>query len=332
MNYLKELIYLLLGSSLYLYFFYAPLPEVTEFVYAPRNIILFITCILAMVLNSWSFEFWMKKKSISRQTAFRGIGLFIVAIPYTLFWNYLLKTELESEFVFDLTIKTGILLTTYSVAILIMEYVTLAYQDFSEQKVKVIKGKRKAAELRLEALKNQLSPHYLFNSLNTVAYLVIDNAAQADKYIRSIAQTYQYVMRYAHEQLISLHDELEVVHAFAFQLHTRHGQGIKINIDPQLMNHKGFVPPLSIQMLVENAVKHNVLSDDHPVEISITLDKKDDSLIIQNNITRSPNKRGASTKVGIENIHERYALMSNKKIEIKKTADYFNVRLPLLTA
>ncbi|MBB3696989.1 histidine kinase [Flammeovirga yaeyamensis] len=329
MKYIRDFIYAILGSSLYGYFLYAPQQEITETIYHPTSILFFVFNVFLMIGMGTLLSKYRPSKSIFKQVAIRGLGMWVFLLLHAYLIGKVIYTSIDPIFIFDIKIKTFILLFAYTSAILVIEYLLIAYQRFNEQHLSFLTYKRKSAQLRLDALKSQLSPHYLFNSLNTVAYLVVENRKKADRYIRSIAETYQFVMRYAQKGLISLEDELQIVRAFAFQLQTRHGKSVKINMDQNMQSIEGKLPPLSVQLLVENAVKHNVLSDDDPVEIDIKYLKEEKEVKVSNNRTTSP-KSYTSTKVGLNNLRERYALLSDQEIRIDQDNSSFTVHLPLL--
>ncbi|KXX70999.1 sensor histidine kinase [Flammeovirga sp. SJP92] len=330
-NLIPNLIFILLGTSLYNYFLYDPEPQVAPYVNDIKTFLWFTLGTSLFVIGGAIPNYLYRNKSIFFQVISRGIGSVVVFIPLYYTLRYYMGNNLEPIFIFDISTKIIILFSVLLIAILVIEFLMIAYQQYSSQHIYVIQNKRKASELRLEALKDQLSPHYLFNSLNTVAYLVTSNANQAEKYIRSIAKTYQYVMRYANQPLISVHEEIQLVKAFAFQLKTRHGESVAVDIDNNVSLIEGNIPPLSIQMLVENAVKHNVLSDKAPVFIKIKYDEQLKSIVVSNNITKTPRKR-SSTKVGLENIKERYALMHQNQITIQSLPEKYTVQLPLLSS
>ncbi|AZQ65036.1 hypothetical protein EI427_22715 [Flammeovirga pectinis] len=330
MGLIKNTIYCLLGGSLYCYFLYAPVAEVAPLVSNYFTFLIYFLASSLVIIGGGLFATILAPNGIVKQILYRGLGSIIISIPLIFAMRYKLGFYIAPVYVFDLTAKIIILFAVFLFALLVIEYLSFAFQAFSLQQMHYVKTKRKASELRLEALKDQLSPHYLFNSLNTVAYLVVSDANQAEKYIRSIAQTYQYVMKYANKPLITLANEIELVRAFAFQLQTRHGESVHISFAANLKNVMGSLPPLSIQMLVENAVKHNVLSDEKPVEIKVFYNEEQHAIDVKNNKTKTPRKR-SSTKVGLENIKDRYLLMGQKNIQINQNDLSYSVQLPLLS-
>ncbi|OHX63819.1 sensor histidine kinase [Flammeovirga pacifica] len=330
MKNIREYIYIGLGCSLYSYFLYAPREEMVEILESPLSVVYFCLNVIAMILVGKLFSTQIKWGHSIFHTVLKGaLGMWLVLAQHTYFLGLFIFKDVDPLFILDMRIKTMLLLFSYSIAILVIEYLMLAYQHFNQQHLSLLTYQRKSAQLRLEALKSQLSPHYLFNSLNTVAFLVIEDTKQADRYIRSIAQTYQFVMKYAQKALISLDEELQVVRAFAFQLQTRHGKSVEIHLDKTMQSIEGKLPPLSVQLLVENAVKHNVLSDDDPIEIHIDYIKEQQLVKVRNNTTTSPKTR-ISTKVGLNNLKERYALLSDQEISIQHTSTSYTVQLPLL--
>jgi two-component system, LytTR family, sensor kinase len=174
----------------------------------------------------------------------------------------------------------------------------------------------------------QLSPHYLFNCLNTISSLAYRDAHHAAEFIRKMAHTYQYLLATNDRSLVSLREELEFARAYSFLLKVRFEDSVEVteNVPAHLLDRK--VPPLTIQMLLENAVKHNAVSADTPLLICISADEGP-SLRISNKQQKILAGPSQSLKVGLENIRKRYRYFTNKEIEIIQD-EHFTVRLPLI--
>ena len=203
-----------------------------------------------------------------------------------------------------------------------------AYNEYSVIQIQSVELQRKQLQLQFEALRSQLSPHYLFNCLNTVSNLVYKDANLAEEFIRRFAQTYQYVLSTNQERLVSVAEEIEFVKSFHFLLQTRFGEGLRLEIQLPDEVLSTQIPPLTLQILVENAVKHNVISKNSPLRISIRADQPQ-SLSVTNNITQKP-AHATSLKVGLNNIKKRYSYFTKQAIAIHQEAD-FHVKLPVLS-
>lgn len=179
---------------------------------------------------------------------------------------------------------------------------------------------------QFEALKNQLDPHFLFNSLNTLAALIDDNNAPAQKYLEQLSDVYRYVLLSKQQETVTLREELTFVEAYIYLNKTRYRDNLIVenHIPENALSQK--VAPLSIQILVENALKHNVISKDKPLTLRLSVDIYG-FITVENNVQKK-NILEKSTKTGLQNIINRYALLTSEKIEIIQNADIFSVRIP----
>jgi hypothetical protein len=185
----------------------------------------------------------------------------------------------------------------------------------------------KTETAKFESLKNQLDPHFLFNSLNVLTSLIGENPYQAEKFTTKLSKVYRYVLEQRNKDLIPLSEELQFARTYMELLGMRFEDAVKFNIPDTVSNDELKIVPLSLQLLLENAVKHNVVSSLKPLEITIY--EEGDYLIIQNNI--NPKEAiGKSTKVGLQNIADRYGLITSKGVKIENDNKTFKVCLPLL--
>jgi sensor histidine kinase YesM len=223
-------------------------------------------------------------------------------------------------------IKLGIILLILTLIFEVIYFALFSYYSYSKFQIETVKQERKQIELQLKALKSQLSPHFLFNSLNTISSLIYKDESRAEAFIRKLAKMYDFTLESYHQKLIKVKEELDFVDAYIYLLQTRFQDKFtcKININKDLLNTK--IPPLTIQMLVENAIKHNQLSREKPLEIIIS--STENSIIIENNITENP-KNITSFNIGLKNINTRYLLLVNKTISIIRF-EKFTVQIPII--
>ncbi len=186
---------------------------------------------------------------------------------------------------------------------------------------------RENIKSQLEGLKNQVNPHFLFNSLNTLTYLIPEDQERAVGFVQKLSKVYRYILEIKDEKLIPLTEELKFLDSYIFLLKERFGENFQITVEipDAFLTHK--VVPLSLQLLLENAIKHNIISSLKPLSVEVFVEKG--KLIVRNNLQKK-NQVMNSTKSGLQNIKNRYSFFSNKKVEVLSTSEYFIVMLPLL--
>ncbi|MGA0558601.1 sensor histidine kinase [Larkinella sp. VNQ87] len=198
-----------------------------------------------------------------------------------------------------------------------------------EAELHVQQLRQEMSEVQMRALQSQLNPHFLFNSLNSLSSLIADEPAKAEQFVDEMASVYRYILQTHDFELTSLGRELQFIHSFFHLLQTRYGRGIQltINVADEYLNRQ--IPPLTLQLLVENAVKHNVVSSERPLEIQIfTTD--DNWLTIRNNLQRRPVDRVKSTQKGLLNILAKYQMLGQPTPVVEETATEFVITLPLI--
>ena len=214
--------------------------------------------------------------------------------------------------------------------------VTLLYESvffFESWKANVRKTEALAREniqTQLESLKSQLDPHFLFNSLNTLSFLIDDNKP-AQKYLEHLADVYRYVLVSRQKDTVSLQEEMDFVNAYIYLNKIRFRENLMLENHISSKNLDKKIIPLSLQMLVENAIKHNIVSKEKPLTITISdiMLKDEQYLVVENNFQEKKTFE-KSTKVGLQNITNRYELLTSKRILIEKNENFFKVELPLL--
>lgn len=187
---------------------------------------------------------------------------------------------------------------------------------------------RTKAEAELEALKNQIDPHFIFNSLNTLSHLIEEKPAKAKLFNDNLADVYRYILQNKARDLVLLKEEMLFLENYFSLLKIRFEKAVELKscIDEKEMEHY-LIPPISLQILAENAIKHNEFSESIPLCINIRL--INDELIIHN-LLRKKNLRKPSSRIGLQNLQERYKLTTRKEIIIKEEENDFTVMLPVL--
>jgi len=198
-------------------------------------------------------------------------------------------------------------------------------QEFKVKEQKIIAG---TASAKFDALKNQLDPHFLFNSLNVLTSLIEENPRQAQKFTTSLSKVYRYVLEQKNKDLISVKEELQFAKTYVQLLKMRFEDSIVFEIPDESQDPEAKIVPLSLQLLLENAVKHNVVTSERPLHIKVF--EQHGSLVVQNNFQEKQVVK-KSSGVGLQNIKQRYAILTDKQIAIEKDSINFSVRLPMLT-
>ncbi len=224
-------------------------------------------------------------------------------------------------------------LTFYYMAFLIALVLTLIFYSFfyyryrQENKVKEQKIIAGTASAKFDALKNQLDPHFLFNSLNVLTSLIEEDSVQAQKFTTSLSKVYRYVLEQKNKDLVTVDEELEFARTYVRLLKMRFEDSIIFHIPDHSNNPEAKIVPLSLQLLLENAVKHNVVTSKRPLQIKVF--ERNGMLCVSNNLQEKQVVK-KSSGVGLHNIQQRYQILTDKKVIINKTASEFSVQLPML--
>ena len=205
-------------------------------------------------------------------------------------------------------------------------YFYKALQDTRVKEQKIIAG---SASAKFDALKNQLDPHFLFNSLNVLTSLIEEDPIQAQKFTTSLSKVYRYVLEQKSKNLISVDEELQFARTYVRLLKMRFEDSIIFEIPEKSSDPEAKIVPLSLQLLLENAVKHNVVNSARPLHIRIY--EENGFLYVSNNLQEKAVVK-KSSGVGLQNIRQRYAILTKKEMQIFKNDSEFKVRLPMLTS
>ena len=209
----------------------------------------------------------------------------------------------------------------------VYETVFLVKESESEM-LRAEQFERARAEAELEALKNQIDPHFIFNSLNTLSYLIEEKPAKAKQFNDNLADVYRYILQNKARDLVLLQEEINFLEDYFSLLKIRFEKALqlRLNLDKALFDQY-LIPPISLQVLMENAIKHNEFADANPLIIEISFNG--DTLVFCNEI-RKKELRKPSSKIGLKNLDERYRLTTGNTIITEETEKSFRVVLPVL--
>lgn len=297
--------------------------------------IFYIIWIIGLILHrrldayiSWKDQNW--RRFFVQLGLFLGINLVIFEPFYILLKSFLIWYVPQN----DIVSISHILVTSLSVVIVTLLVYSVQMSLFfiekwQQEALRAEQLQKESIQAALNSLKSQISPHFLFNSLNILTELIDITPDQAKDYVNKLAETYRYVLKNRNAELVALQEELEFLTSYLYLLNKRFGENLQICIQIEKDINARYLPPLTLQLLVENAVKHNILSADAPLYLDIYAEN--DALIIKNNLQRRKDQL-ISDKTGLENIKRRYRYLSEKEIVITETTDYFMVQIPLLQA
>ncbi|WP_162418018.1 sensor histidine kinase [Cyclobacterium roseum] len=221
-----------------------------------------------------------------------------------------------------------LLMGLFITAIIAIVYETIFYFDlWKSSLLESERLKKTAARLQFESLKNQVNPHFLFNSLNSLASLIPVDPVKAEKFVQEFARIYRYVLEVKDRNFVSLREEMDFVSSFVYLLKIRFGEHLKF--EQQLEKHldRYHIPPLILQNLVENAIKHNVILKDRPLVIRLEI--QNDTLLVRNNLQKR-SYPAASTQTGLRNMVQRLQLVANKEAKFYEKEGYFCAEIPLI--
>lgn len=199
--------------------------------------------------------------------------------------------------------------------------------NWREEALRAEKLRNEQIQSRFLSLRNQLKPHFLFNSLNALSSLVYQDADQAARFIKYLSNLYRYILEYADQEVVSLSKELECAKAYVFLQQIRFGDNFQVEIEVD-ESHQWMIPPLTLQLLIENAIKHNEISQAQPLLLRIWT--KGEQLFVENKLQARSDVHD-STGVGLTNIRARYQHLSQQTVDVEQDEQHYRVRLPLLS-
>lgn len=250
--------------------------------------------------------------------------LFVNNVVRLLFMRVVLP---ESKIVFQEQIIINIVVTVLLIIVELVDFGIFSLNLWRVSLGEVERFKKESIEFQLATLKAQVNPHFLFNSLNTLSSLVYQNPDSAALFVRRLARVYRYILENQEREMVKLSEEVRCLEDYISLLNTRFGESISFKIDIPKNSRKRFIAPMTLQMLVENAIKHNIKSRKKPLEMTIKLEN--DKILVSNNL-QTKQRVGFSSGIGLQNIQSRYAYLTDHKVEIMFNEERFTVKIPML--
>ena len=254
------------------------------------------------------------------------VSLFVIFL-LRIFENVIVEGNTLNNFLAKETASNYIVSTIFTFIVLLIVHFVYLYKWYQENKLKEQKIIAGSASAQFESLKNQIDPHFLFNSLNVLSSLIEENPEAAQKFTTSLSKVYRYVLEQKDKDLVSVEEELKFAKTYMNLLKMRFENSITFEV-PEFQNDEAKVVPLSLQLLLENCIKHNIVSEKKPLHIKIHIEENE--LIIENNKQIKEvlqDRKG----VGLQNIVSRYAILTKRNVIIQESETIFKVKLPILT-
>nr|WP_294937846.1 sensor histidine kinase [uncultured Flavobacterium sp.] len=305
--------------------------EVNAYLFTPEAAVFnFITVCILFAIMRFLMVRWQKSDNFNYKETLK-----IFSVSLLLFMAFLNIFSLVIALIFD-TMERNFNATTF-VSRFIADFLNafvygsffLAYYYYRKNQ----KNQKQLAlynhalsESKISQLKTQLNPHFLFNNLNVLDQLIEEDKHKASDFLNEFADIYRYVLQVSDKKLIPLEEELSFGKSYFDLMQSKYGNAYQLEII-QKDNTKGYIVPLTLQLLLENAIQHNLGTEENPVNIKVEISEK---LIISNNFIAKRNTKIPSGKA-LKNLKEQYNLLSDEKIEINHSQDEFSVTLPILT-
>jgi len=246
----------------------------------------------------------------------------IVIVNY-LIYKYVFNTNILD----DWNRFLGYALVQFVIALLVTTifYVKHYFDSWRELVIKEEEFKRETLTLRYETLKSYVNPHFLFNSLSILSSLVEKDVVKSQEFIKQLSDIYRYVIDQKDKELVALDTEIKFIHSFINLHKIRHGENLRVDLN--IENKTGFIVPLSMQILLENAFKHNIISEEEPLVVSIW--RESDYLIVQNKL-QVRKTISESNGIGLETINKSYQFFTKQPLVVLKENGFFTVKIPVL--
>lgn len=332
----RFLISFLLGAPSYLFYTIIrnfPLSSITTYAYLEYSG--FVTVAFFLLFQGHHAKSKRLEKSIAWKDDFNkrlfieSLIAFFYPIPIVIgFYSFLYIVIWKmSLFPPSIVLYCGFLVF---ISFIFMGFVNVNYivEDWRRSLVKTESLEKENIKAKLEALQTQLSPHFLFNNFNIIDALIETEPKLARKYVQGLSTVFRYILDNKNRELIALKEELQFIKEYMFLMETRFDKNVSLEVNINSKATKKMVPPVSLQLLIENAIKHNEISNRNKLEIVIQ-EMDNDYLSITNNIKLRKGKF-SSTGTGLKNIAERYEYLTEKEVIVNSSDNRFQILIPLL--
>lgn len=287
-----------------------------------------LNILLFYVLFIFSFQMMKKPLSLTKRYIITITGTILITVAYTLLSKYFRVWVYSNDVVIKKTVNINIIKDGIVAAIVLLT-TFLLFQITRRQQI-VFENQQLASEnmrIRYDALETQLDPHFLFNSLNTLNGLIGIDDDKAHEYVQQLASTYRYIIQ--NKKLVRLHEELAFTDSYIYLMQIRYGKNLHISSNVPDADLEQYIVPISLQLLIENAIKHNVISDKYPLAITMEVTNNHTIKIFNHVHLKAEEPLGEG--LGLVNLTERYQLLFQKEVIINKDDKSFSVEIPLIT-
>jgi len=248
-----------------------------------------------------------------------------IATSVTLFANWI--NAYQDHDIFSIVISNILIYAVVNIVVMAIFEGWILFDERAKAKQMADKLETELSQIKFEVLKSQINPHFMFNSLNVLSGLINKDITKAQQFIDEFSMIYRYVLETIEQPVTTLGKELEFMRSYLFLQQIRYGENLTYSVNIEAGLTEMFLPPLSLQVVLENAMKHNIINQSKPLHIDIGVEGF--HLVVKNNIQLKISK-GVSTGLGLKNLVKRYALISDLVPEFNIETDHYIARLPLI--
>lgn len=282
--------------------------------------------------NLFFIRFLNRRFSWNRKIVSRIFVEFLFTVSLGIFISVLFTSFAQiispyRENLVSVYINNALIFGVVNVILMTILEAWLFFKESAESKEKAETLEKELSQIKFEVLKSQINPHFMFNSLNVLSGLIDTDVSKAQEFIDEFSVIYRYVLETIEKPVVTLKEELKFVHSYFFLQEMRYGSSLRLNVDIPAELLYLFLPPLSLQVVLENAIKHNIISETDPLDIDIY--SENNRLMVRNTIQPKISS-GKSTGLGQNNMVKRYAMISDEVPKFKVKTNYYIAELPLI--
>lgn len=285
----------------------------------------FTTSVVLFIYNFfWKYSFESKDRThrIAVRTAFNLILIIVTSILYVLVASEIFNLKALKAYFIIYFFRNA----TIAIVVILVVYVVELIERLRQEKIEVLTLQRENTETELAALKSQIDPHFLFNTLTTLSSLVRMNSKEAVSFVDHMADTFRYMLENRKQKVVTVRDELSFLQSYIFMMKKRFEDGLYVDMNILEEHLDRGIPQFALQAAVENAMKHNIVSTKQILHIEMRSDG--DCIAVWNNLNEKKSSHGYG--IGLDNLAQRYWLIGKKILKVTKGAHYFQVTLPLI--
>lgn len=294
------------------------------------SLITFLTWESTLWFDHWVSKFLPWEKSFWRRFGLVMLGscllcvIFFISIGYI--FNYYICNfpMMEDGMLFRICLVVAL---AASVLILMVEFGIQIFTKWKQSLVEIERYKSQTMQAKLDNLKHQVNPHFLFNNMSVLTSLIYKDQDKAADFVQQLSKVYRYLLDQTSSELVCLEEEMKFLESYIYLLQIRYSPNLTIENRISAAQLKRLIPPFSVQLLLENAIKHNEVSTEKPLQIELSIENE--MLVVKNNKNPRISEEESSQK-GLKNIQSRYAFFTDKPVEIIDLPSGFIVKIPLL--